>query len=237
MSDTLIKTKQVKSKLTKDEVIDFLTGNPDFLNRNPELYDILTPPKEKTQRGVVDFQHYMVRRLKEDRDDIIQSAREMIETTRSNTHNLSRVHTVVLALLEAGNFEDFIHTITMDTAGILGVDIVTLVIENDSGSIPHINLTGIRIAAPGVVAAKMGKNHVLLETGVSGSEALYGAGAAMVKSQALLRLNIGKGIPSSLIAFGSRDPDMFLPDHATDLVTFLGGVIERCFRAWLDAPQ
>ena len=82
MSDTLTQTKPTRPKLTKDEVFDFLTDNPDFLNRNPELYDVLTPPKEKTQRGVVDFQHYMVRRLKEDRDDIIQSAREMVGTTR-----------------------------------------------------------------------------------------------------------------------------------------------------------
>ena len=237
MSDTLTKTKSAAAKVAREEVVDFLKSNPDFLNRNPELYDILTPPKEKTAKGVVDFQHYMVKRLKEDRNEVLQSAREIVETSRANMSNLSRIHATVLALLEAQNFEDFIRTMTVDFASLLDVDIVSLIIETDADAIPHIDIPGVRVTKPGMADLLMQNKTVVLEASAASLPELYGGGANLVKSHALLRLNIGTGIPPAILAFGSRNLDMFAPGQATDLVTFLGRVIERCFRSWLDVSQ
>ncbi len=236
MSDTLTKERPAAVKPAAEDVIDFLAKNPDFLNRNPELYDILTPPKEKTQRGVVDFQHYMVKRLKEDRQDILQSAQEIVETTRANMSNQARIHAAVLMLLEAKNFEDFIRVMTVEFPSMLELDIVSLIIETDADTIPQIDIPGVRVAKPGMAELLLQGRNVTLESGVPGLPELYGAGANLVKSQALVRLNIAPGMPEALLAFGSRDAAMFQAGQATDLVTFLGRVIERCFRAWLDVP-
>lgn len=237
MSDTLTRERPAAAKLAKEDVIDFLNRNPDFLNCNPELYDILTPPKEKTAKGVVDFQHYLVRRLKEDRNDVLQSAREIVETARTNMSNIARIHAAVLALLEARTFEEFIRTITADFASLLDVDIVSLVIETDADTIPHIDIPGVRITRPGMADLLMQGDTVILDSAGTGLAELYGGGANLVKSHALLRLDIGPGIPPAIVAFGSRDPAMFAAGQATDLVLFLGRVIERCFHAWLDVPQ
>jgi uncharacterized protein YigA (DUF484 family) len=42
--------------------------------------------------------------------------------------------------------------------------------------------------------------------------------------------------PPAILAFGSRDPNMFHEGQATDQILFLARVIERCFRAWLNLP-
>jgi hypothetical protein len=62
---------------------------------------------------------------------------------------------------------------------------------------------------------------------------LYGADAGAVRSEALLRLDLGAGNLAGLLAFGSTDRDQFHPDHGVDLLAFFAGVFERCLRRWL----
>jgi uncharacterized protein YigA (DUF484 family) len=222
--------------LTKQDVISWLEKNPDFFVRNPDVLDLLLPPKENSGKGIADFQHYMVKRLKADRDEVLESAREIVETSRANMSNQSRVHRAVLMLMEARNFEDFIRTITIDFATIIGVDIVTLLVEADGETIPHVDLAGVRAVPEGSIDGVMQDKLVLLQSNISGTDEVYGGGARLVKSQALLKLNISASLPPMLIAFGSREPEQFVQGQGTELVTFLGRVLERSFRLWLDLP-
>lgn len=237
MPDTMSKNNEQTADISIADVIAYLKANPQFLNENPEICDILTPPRAAEGKGVVDFQHYMVRRLREDRDDIIEEARTLVENTRANAHNLSRIHQAVLLLLEAQNFEDFIHVMTMDFASLLDVDIVSLVVETDGQKIPHINLSGVHAVSAGTVDLLMRERPVILESDISGFEEIYGGGAGLVKSQALLRLTISHNVPCALLAFGSRDPHMFDDGQGTEQILFLGQVIERCIRSWLTIPR
>lgn len=138
--------------------------------------------------------------------------------------------------LEANNFEDFIHSITIDIATILDVDIAVLVVEADGDDIPHVNTNGIRIIPQGTTDKWMNDKPVLLQDNISGSEAIYGGGATLVQSQILLRVDISMDTPPAIVAFGSRDPNMFGEGQATDQILFLARVIERSFRAWLNIP-
>ena len=151
-------------------------------------------------------------------------------------NNQQRIHAAVLRLLESNNFEDFIHTITMDLASILDVDIAVLVVEADGAEIPHINASGIRIIPEGTINQWMEGKDVLLQDNISGIEPIYGGGSTLVRSQILLRIGISMDTPPALLAFGSRDPDMFQEGQATDQILFLSRVIERCFRTWLNLP-
>ena len=65
---------------------------------------------------------------------------------------------------------------------------------------------------------------------------IYGGGAALVHSQILLRVDISMDTPPAILAFGSRNPELFQEGQATDQVLFLARVIERCFRSWLNLP-
>ena len=124
----------------------------------------------------------------------------------------------------------------MDLSNILDVDIAVLVVEADGDRIPHVNTNGIRIIPGGSTDKWMKDKPVLLQDNISGSEAIYGGGAALVQSQILLRVDISLDTPPAILAFGSRDPNAFGEGQATDQVLFLARVIERSFRSWLNLP-
>ncbi len=220
-------------QITENEVIAFLRNNPDFLRDNPQACDLLLPPATVKGKGLADFQSYMIERLKADKEEVIESTKELVENARSNMNNQQRIHDATLRLLESASFDDFIHTITMDLATILGIDISVLVVEANGGDIPHIHQNGIKILPEGTVDNWMGDKSVLMQNNISGIEAIYGGGAALICSQILLRIDVSMGTPPAIVAFGSRDPNMFNENQATDQILFLARVIERCFRSWL----
>lgn len=226
------------ASLSAAEIIAWLRANPGFFHDYPEACDHLEPPRahKESGRGVVDFQQIMVRRLRADRDGIIEEAREIVETSRANMSNQARIHRAVIMLLDARDFEDFIHIVTMDLAALLDVDIIALIIEADGEAIPHIGLAGVQVVGPGTIGLLTKGQPVVLESHIRGLAEIYGGGAGLVKSQALLSLHIADGAPAAMLAFGSRNPELFAAGQGTELIGFLGHVIERCFGKWLDLP-
>jgi len=223
--------------ISHDDVVQYLRNNPNFLKDSPEICELLLPLTVKPQEGVADFQSYMIERLKADKAKVISSTRELVENARSNMNNQQRIHTTVLRLLEATSFEDFIHSITADLSSILDIDIAVLAVEAEGTKIPEVRISGIRVLPEGTVTQWMGEQNVMMQDHISGIEPIYGGGAALVQSQILLRVDISMNTPPAILAFGSRDPDMFQDGQATDQVLFLARVIERCFRFWLDIPK
>ena len=63
---------------------------------------------------------------------------------------------------------------------------------------------------------------------------IFGAGAGLVHSEALLRLDIGGKAPDALLALGSRCDGAFDDGQGTELLGFLARVLEICFRGWLN---
>jgi uncharacterized protein YigA (DUF484 family) len=223
--------------LDADDVIAWLKKNPDFLARNPDVIDLLLPPKHNNGRKVADFQSYMIERLKADKAEAVVMTREVVETARNNMNSQTRIHKAILHLLEADSFDDFIQTITNDLSAHLNVDITTLVVEADGRDIPHIHTNGIRIIPEGTIDQWMQGKNILQQSDIAGIEVIYGAGATLVKSQALVRVDISMRTPPAIIAFGSRDPNFFHPSQGTELVSFLARVVERQFRSWLLLPH
>ena len=237
MSETMTDTNDTPS-LSAEDIIAWLRDHPDFLHKYPEACDLLSPPRQHKEqgRGVVDFQQFMVKRLREDRDGIIEEAREIVETSRANMSNQSRMHNAVLMLLSARSFEDFIHTLVMDLAALLDLDIIALIVEADGTTVPHINLAGVHAVSAGTINLLMKDQKIALESHTKGLGDIYGGGAGLVKSQALLRLHIADGAPIAMLAFGSRNPEQFQPGQGTELLAFLGHIVEHGFRTWLDLP-
>ena len=237
MSKTMTETKGT-TLITAQDVLDYLKLNPAFLQQHPQAVDLLTPPKNGAGgKNVRDFMSFMVERLKSDKERVIENTKELVENARSNMNNQQRVQKVVLRLLEARSFDEFIHIITMDMATMLDTDIATLVVEADGHDIPHIHNSGIRIVPPGTIDQWMGDKNTLLQSDIAGIEIIYGGAYTLVRSQALLRVDISMNTPPAILAFGSRDPYMFADGQGTDMVSFLARVVERCFRAWLNLPE
>ena len=226
------------SDLDADDIIAWLKAHPEFIQSNPEIIEFMLPERKASGRGgVADFQSYMIDRLKAAKDEAVNTTREIVETARNNMNSQTRIHAAVLRLLEADSFDEFIQTITSDLTSLLDVDITTLVVETDGQQIPHITTAGIHIVPEGTVDRWMGGKSTLLQSNISGIDAIYGAGATLVRSQALVRVDIAMQTPPAIIAFGSRDPHLFGPAQGTELVSFLARVVERQFRTWLLLPN
>ncbi|HEX4507483.1 MAG TPA: DUF484 family protein [Alphaproteobacteria bacterium] len=217
-------------------IVAYLVEHPDFVERHPALIQTLTPPTIDRGRGVVDFQRFMVARLQGDIDQLNVENTALIHTARANAHSQSRIHAAVLALLEARSLGQLLEILTGDLMDLLDVDVIAMVVESNGADLPHVAASGIRIVEPGAVEEWLGQRSALLQGGVAGDPAIYGPGAGLIQSEALLRLNISSRTPAGLVAFGSRDPNLFQEGQGTELIAFLGGAIERLLRAWLDLP-
>lgn len=229
-------TQTPADKLNEKDILAWLRANPNFLVKHPDILEHLAPPKENMGKGVADFQHYMVQRLKKDKDSITETTRDLIEVSRANMNNVTRIQEATLKLLEARNFIQFIQAITMDLGTILDVDMAVLVVETTGNDIPSIVASGIKVVPPGTIKQWMNGDTVLLQSDIQGSDAIYGGGARLVRSQAVLRVDISMQTPPAVLCFGSRDPEMFRDGQGTELIAYLARVVERCFRLWLEVP-
>jgi len=218
---------------TEKQAIAFLKENPNFFNKNPDVLDEMVFPGQTAAHGVVDFQSRMLEKLKSDKANAKQIHKEIIENARANMSNQSRIQTAVLVAMEAESFEEFIEVVTGDLPPMLNVDTINIVIESTSDEIPFVKSNGIRFGKSGIVQKWLNTGDVLLQSNVHGSDEIYGPGAGLVRSQALVRMEISENTPLGIIAFGSRDPELFQPNQAVDQVGFLAQVIERLFRIWL----
>lgn len=232
LTDSVIPTDES----TESVIAAYLVAHPDFVQRHPALLRTLTPPSIDRGKGVVDFQRFMVARLQGDLDKLNSENTALIHTARANAHSQSRVHAATLALIEARSLGQLLEILTGDLMDILDVDVIAMVVESNGVDLPHVAASGIRIVEQGAVEDWLGHRDVQLQGGVAGDPAIYGPGAGLIQSEALLRLNISSRTPAGLVAFGSRDPELFQEGQGTELIAFLGSVIERLLRAWLDLP-
>lgn len=236
-SNTQPPKSDLETQISADAVIQYLQKNPKFLQENPQACDLLVPPNNGSGKNVSDFQSFMIKRLKDDKEKVMETTQAIVENARSNMNNQQRIHKAILRLLEARNFGEFIHIITMDLSAMLDTDISVLVVESNGHDIPHIHTSGIRVLPEGTIDKWMNGQNVLLQSNIAGLEAIYGGGANLVQSQALLRIDISLNTPPAIVAFGSRDPQMFSDGQGTEMVSFLALVVERAFRNWLHLPQ
>ena len=221
---------------TEAAIAAYLQAHPDFVERHPRVVHALIPPTVDRGDGVVDFQRYMVSRLQNDMDVLSLEKTALIHTARTNAQSQARIHCAVLSLIEARSLEHLIEIVTGDIALTLDVDVVALALEATPADLPRATASGIRVVKPGAVYGWLGKRDVVLHGGITGDEALYGPGAGLIESEALVRLPLSPATPEGILAFGSRNASLFEEGQGTELLGFLGAVTGRLIRAWLDLP-
>jgi uncharacterized protein len=238
MTQKLRGAKADPRALSVDRVTEFLRENPDFFVKNPEALKALQIPSRKLGEGVYDLQHAMIDRLRGEIDKLSGHQSDLLSTTRANMQTQSRIHECVLGLLGANSFEQLIQTVTTDFAVILDLDMVTLCIEAADPTPLTIRTRGLMILTPGAIDSILGaERRLVLRGDINGDPELFAGGATLVRSDALVRLSISPSTPPVLLAFGSRDPQRFNTGQATELIDFLGSVLEHVIRIWLHLPD
>lgn len=228
--------KEPAAEITGEQVTTFLKRNPEFFVDHPAALDGLRPPERDQGEDVIDLQQVMLSRLRDEIEELSTLRDDLLAAGRSNQSIQDRVHKSVLSLMEARSFEQFIEAITTDIAVILDLDVIIIGVEQSDETFQRQPPPrGIQRLAAGQLDAVFGPScHILLHDDVEGDAAVFGEGSGLVRSQALIRLNISAESPKALLALGSRRPDQFHSGQGTELLNFLARVIESCFRSWLD---
>jgi uncharacterized protein len=233
----IMTAERVKARVTAAQVAEYLRRHPDFLLRHPDLLDGQAAPARKKGEGIIDLQQFMVEKLRRDVARLRADQDDILANTRDNLSTQERIHKAVLSLLAAESFDHLIETVTTDLAVLLDVDTVSLCVEALDERAPLVRVEGVQVLAPGTVIDILGATrHVLLRDDTTGDPVIFGAGAGLVRSDALLRLTVSDRTPPALLAFGTRHPGYFNPGQGTELLNFLARILEHCIRVWLDLP-
>ena len=187
----------------------------------------------------MDFQSALIGRLREDVAGHTDRQRELLDTSRANLTIQTRVHECVLAMLDARSFEKVIETISTDFTVLLDLDVAALCIEaQDGGWSGGAAAQGLRVISSGIVDAFLGvSDDAILRGHITGDSEVFGEAAGLVRSEALVRLQISPATPPAMLAFGSRDPEKFHPGQAVELMAFLAAALESVVRGWLTLPD
>jgi uncharacterized protein len=219
------------------QVAAYLRQHPDFLAEHLELLDVLTPPNPRHGERVVDLQYFMLERQRAEIARLKGQQRTLVATTRANLASQSRIHAAVLAILAAQGFEQLIQIVTTDLAVLLDADVVTIGVEQSGPTRPRLHHNGVRILDAGTVDALLGaEREVALFGEMTGDARLFGSGAGLVRSAAILRLSVSAATPPGLLSIGTRRAGEFHAGQGTELLGFLARALGSTIAAWLDLP-
>src|SRR5579885_1795032 len=98
MSET---AKAEAQTLLAGDVREYLYAHPDFLSTNSDLLEILTPPRQRLDDGVHDFQHFMLANLQKGIGKLTDERDYTLQLLQEHLHRQSRMNVATLSLLEA----------------------------------------------------------------------------------------------------------------------------------------
>lgn len=241
--DRVGQTEDLAEADLKARILD----HPEVILDDPALMRaLLSAERRAAGRNVVDLRGVLVERLEERIERLEDTHREVLAAAYENVAGTNQIHRACLAILDAGDFAEFLKVMTEDLSRMLGVDIVRLGLEAPaaepgSGLGPEGPLKRTVIALPdrGVDAyithgRGLGPRPVTLRRLAKASPDLYGDAASGIGSEAVLKLDLGADRRPGLLLFGSNAPSRFHPDQGTDLLTFFSGIFERALQRWIE---
>ncbi len=231
---------------TAEALKALLLADPDMVLEDRDVMRALIDANQAPGgRNVVDLRGALVSRLEQRLDKLENTHRSVIAAAYENLAGTSQLHKAVLMLLEQTHFVDFLRILALETPELVAVDCARICIETDEadpGPMPGLEpdlAECVIIVPPGgsdayFALSGAAARKVCLRQAAPEADAVFGDAARWVRSEALVRLDLGNG-RKGLLVFGAEDPHRFGPEHGTDLLAFFGGVVERSLRRWLDA--
>ena len=225
------KTDAQKSDLREAHVIAYLRRNPRILLNNPDLLGALAPDTRfEAETVVVDMQRFVVDRLRRQVDEMKAAGDRLVTTTRSNMSLVERTVECALALLYARDYNELAQILQDDLPVHLGVDAVSIAFESESLPVEAGHL--VKALPPGTVDRLMGEESLRIRPDTEGEALVYGAAAGLVRSDALVALPEGEGLPLGLFAVGCRAANHFESGQGTELIAFLAHVSRYAVGRW-----
>ncbi|MCB2134651.1 MAG: DUF484 family protein [Rhodobacteraceae bacterium] len=225
------------------ELRDKLLAAPEVILEDRDLMRALIAANERAMgANIVDLRGIAMERLEARLDRLEDTHRSVIAAAYENLAGTNQVHRAILRMLDPIEFEDFLKNLGGEVAQILRVDSARLVLETvqqEQDSVLQRLGEVLCVVPPGFIDTYMlgGRSvpmrPVVLRQTQPDAETIYGRSSAWIRSEAVLRLDLGQGRLPGMLALGAEDPHQFRPNQGTDLLTFFAGVFERAMRRWL----
>ncbi len=226
-----------------EETREQIIAQPEVILDDHEMMRALIAANERTMgANIVDLRGIAMERLESRLDRLEETHRSVIAAAYENLAGMNLIHRAVLRMLDPGDFESFMKDLGGEVAEVLQVDCVRLILESelDEGPTMARRLGDVLVVGePGFVtqyvgnAREMSPRPVALRQVHEQEAKVYGETGFWIRSEACLRLDLGKGRLPGLLVLGAEDPHQFKPGQGTDLLGFFGGVFERAMRRWL----
>lgn len=231
-----------EQQISQQQVINFLQRNPQFLAEHPELFEVLLPPEQQHGRGVIDFQYYAIDNLRRGMRKMKDRFQGLVVSARENLSVQQQVQRAVLSTISARNLEELLEVLTTDLVRWFDVDIVRLALESDVAGPNEAyyheeNYSGICFVPGGTANAVLLGESVRLISDTQGEppigfEMVFTDCSNLVRSCALVRLELPTIKRPAILAFGVRHAERFHPHQGGELLAFLGEVmslvLDRC---------
>ncbi len=232
MAETAQLTEELRSRIL---------ARPDAILDDPDVMRALIAANDRGQGGnIVDLRGIAMQRLEARLGRLEDTHRNVIGAAYDNLASTNQIHRAILRLLEPQDFAAFLDSLCGDVANILRVDAVRLVLEVTHPDDPAPRRLGPVLCTAGRGFGDFyvtgGRNvpvrAVTLRQGVPDADLIYGPLATDIRSEALMKLNLGLDRLPGLLVMGAHDPKLFRPSQGTELLAFFAGIVERALRRW-----
>ncbi len=223
MSDATRATK--KAVVDPESVRAFLRTEPEFLRQDEDLLGELGLKVDGT--NVIDFGPAALARAAaaHRREATVRQAIE--DNARANYSAQAQTHAAVIDLLDARNHSDLARRVDEMAQLRFGLAAGVMALEGPT-RVP----AGWFALVESQVDMILGQAPIARMGFFAPALPLFGERAETIRSMALVRMAVWEPRREALLAFGSKDPEGFTPDMGTELVNFLGRVVERTAERW-----
>ncbi|MEJ2611023.1 MAG: DUF484 family protein [Candidatus Thiodiazotropha sp.] len=210
----------------ENQIINYLSKNPDFFTRHPDLlthFEIL-----HDSGSAVSLIERQVDTLRKQLQESKQQLAELLEVAQVNEQLQERMHRLTLELIEAATFEEVLNALEDELHDDFKADAVELRLFSSSHLDEHFE------GAPDNQVATFeeffNKNHPICgKLNQQQLDYIFGTEGYRIASTALIPLK-SDGV-LGLLAIGSCDAERFAPDHGTDFLSRLGEIISRTLQS------
>jgi len=231
------------------QIRDAILANPQALLDDVEVMRALIQAETGAQpKNVIDLKSVVMKRLEKQIVTIKDQRSTIISAAYDNIAATAMIHRAVLQLLAPIGFENFLKFLANDWAASLQVPLARLCLETDSNNPDELAQIapsfgdGVRFLSTGEIDyyLTLGRDISPLPVTIrhirKGAQKIHGPLAEDIRTEALIKLDLGPNTRPALIVLASPETDKFTPDMGTELLEFYGTVFEHVIQNWtLDA--
>jgi len=209
----------------KNVVASYLRKHPDFLDKNPEILEVL---ELNHQSGAaVSLIERQIEQLRVSNEDLNQRLNRLIQVASENEKLMSRLHQLTLKLISINSRQDFFTELGNSLLNDFNADILQICLfDQETAALAGDDVIGINDDDPELeqFQAHLEKNLTVCgRLNESKLNFLFGSKARWVQSTALVPL--GEKGADGMMAIGSSDPARFYPGMGTLFLDLLANVI------------